>query len=651
MRACMTCLGAGSILVLCMNVSATVLQVPGEYPTIQAGIDAAAEGDTVLVADGVYTGDGNRNLDFGGVNIVVMSENGPEPTIIDCQGIAGHRGFYFHSGEDTTSVVQGFTIRNGYAEGTYPYDCGGGIYCSQSSPRIEGNRISGNNGSYGGGIFCYYEASPTIVGNAITENMARDWTGGGISCWYSSPIIKDNTISGNTAQTGYGGGIFYTYYSSPTIVANTIGGNLAAFWGGGIGCSLASGMIVENMITNNTVIYEDGGGISCANSSSTMILGNTITGNVGSYWGGGIACWGSSLTIAGNIITRNTAGRGSGIFCDESSPIIEDNTIRENTASDGGGIYCQAYSSPTIVGNTIAENSATDGGGGILCRDYSSPTIAGNRIMGNLGQYSGGGIDCDDHSSPAIVGNTIARNVGGFGGAMCSQNASFPAMVENTTTENTAYWGGAIYCANSSAMLLNSILWGDSASAGWEIYLSSGGTVNVVYSDVEGGWEGEGNIDTDPRFVLAEKSDCRLLWGSPCIDAGHPDSLDPDGTRSDMGAHFFDQDDYMTLYLTPDETEVVRGGVLGVTYTAINRWAQPEPFWVLTKAILPNGNPFPVMGPDRYVLPAETIVQRHLTRSVPSAAPLGKYGYGSKIGVPPSTLYDEDSFTFTVLEP
>ena len=477
---------------LVFSAPATVIRVPEECPTIQAGIDEAADGDTVLVAGGTYTGDGNRDIDVGGKEITVVSESGPEVTIIDCEGTISdqHRGFYFHNGEGANSVVRGFTIQNGYAYGdTWPDDCGGAILCENASPTIVGNTICGNSAGYGGGIYCR-----------------------GSSAW---------------------------------IVGNTITGNAAANHGGGIRCGdESSAIVVRNRITGNAA--ERGGGISCWQSTAT-IMRNAIIGNVASLYGGGIRCWASAPAIDGNVIAGNTA------------------------STDGGGISCSWYSFPAIGNNTFTGNRADEGGG----------------------------------------------------------------------------LTGAWHC---SATVMNSILWGDSAVTASEILLDSMSSISITYSDVQGGWPGEGNIDADPEFVLAEKGDHRLLWGSPCIDSGNPDSLDPDGTRRDVGAYYFDQDDYLTLYLTADTTRVSPGGTLGVTYTVINRWAQPEPLWVLTEAILPNGNPFPVMGPDQYALPANHTEQRHLNHIVPGAAPFGLYGYGSRIGMPPSTLYDEDSFTFTVVE-
>ena len=116
--------------------SATERLIPSQYPTIQAAIDASIDGDVVTVADGVYTGTGNRDVDFLGKAITVRAENGPANCIIDCQGSpeSRHRGFRFHTYEIAASVLDGFTIQNGYApfEGACQYS-GGGIVCRDNA--------------------------------------------------------------------------------------------------------------------------------------------------------------------------------------------------------------------------------------------------------------------------------------------------------------------------------------------------------------------------------------------------------------------------------------------------------------------------------------------------------------------------------------
>jgi len=298
------------------------------FKTIQKGIDAASDGDTVLVADGTYTGEGNKDLDFKGKAITVTSVNGAGSTIIDCEGDS--RGFYFHSGETEESMVSGFKIINGSVTDGY----GGGIYCeNSSSPTIANNIITENSAGYGGGIYSGDASSPRIRNNKIIKNSATKF-GGGIQCRYSS---------------------------SPTIQNNEINENTAADEGGGIHCNNSSSTIQNNEIIGNAA--REGGGIYCIYSDSgPTIINNTIDGNSAGYNGGGVYCDRCSPEIQNNKIIWNSAGySGGGIYCYAASPTIINNTINENSASTyyGGGIYCNSSSSPTVL-NTILWRDSPD---------------------------------------------------------------------------------------------------------------------------------------------------------------------------------------------------------------------------------------------------------------------------------------------------
>ena len=188
--------------------------VPEEYPTIQDGIDAVSEGGTVFVADGTYSGDGNRNLNFKGKAFTLKSQSGPDTCTINYSGVS--RGFCFDTGEETDSILNGFTVTNGNVAGG-----GAGILCSNSSPTITNCVITANRTSWeGGGISCYF-ASPVIVNCVISENSAGQ-SGGGILCYYSSPVITNCTICGNSADRG---GAISCFASFPIITNCILWGN------------------------------------------------------------------------------------------------------------------------------------------------------------------------------------------------------------------------------------------------------------------------------------------------------------------------------------------------------------------------------------------------------------------------------------------
>jgi len=246
-----------SSLLLVSTAFATDRLVPSVYPTIQAGINASGTGDTVIVADEVYTGRGNRDIDFNGKAITVKSENGPENCIIDCQALG--YGFYFHNEEDESSVLDGFTISNG------DNLAGGGIFCD-SSPTITNCTLTGNTASGRGGAIYFQDGSPKLTNCTIIGNNGGS-EGGGIYCYrYSNPTISNCTIMGNTAENGGG---LYLYRVSPTITNCAIAGNQAVF-GGGIYCYKSSPLVLNCTISGNSA-GNDGGGIFCDNYSGPVL--------------------------------------------------------------------------------------------------------------------------------------------------------------------------------------------------------------------------------------------------------------------------------------------------------------------------------------------------------------------------------------------
>jgi hypothetical protein len=367
------------LLALPVTGSAAVIHVPGDQPTIQAGIDAAADGDTVLVASGIYTGPGNKNLDFMGKAITVKSEHGAEFCVINCE-IEG-RGCHFHSGEGADSILEGFTIRNGYVT-----DRGGGIYCEGSSPTIRHNILTQNivdgYDSRGGGMACYNEASPLIEYNTISQNRAN-W-GGGIYCRYDcAPTISHNVIRDNIIEKAGAGGIEITSCDNNLVIFNNIiTGNVES----GIECYSSSPIIINNIISNHDNSAYYGGGIRCRYQTA-WIENNMICDNAADAAGGGIYLGDCNATIRHNVISGNTAYDGGGIYCIGSyhcSILIENNLITENSAFDhGGGIGCAFSASVTVAFCTLSENSAARGAGISFMARGGTSFITNSILWGN----------------------------------------------------------------------------------------------------------------------------------------------------------------------------------------------------------------------------------------------------------------------------
>ena len=268
------------------------LWVPYQYSTIQAAINAAVNGDTVVVADDTYTGAGNRDINFGGKAITVRSENGPENCIIDCQGTQAelHRGFYFQNGEDGDSVLKGFTITNGYAPRDVWYEVapdrwewvevGGGIICYYASPSIKNCKIVGNSSQWhGGGIFGYY-SSASIIDCTITDNKAGGY-GGGIGVEYGDPLIRRCNISSNGVATGNNRGALYFGGCNARVTNCILTGNKSQWC---IVCRYSGNNIITNCTIANNTHWAWGSGIHCREYGNATVT-NCISWD--NSWGGG----------------------------------------------------------------------------------------------------------------------------------------------------------------------------------------------------------------------------------------------------------------------------------------------------------------------------------------------------------------------------
>ena len=326
-----------------------------DFDTIQAGIDAANDGDTVLVGPGEYVI--SEPITFGGKAITVRSEAGPEETTIR-MGSPTESGrasvVIFENGETATSVLDGFTITGG--KGLRLIDSsvslnalmGGGIYFNASSGTLRNCDIMQSTAEYGGGISCWDNSLVTVSNCTIMENSAIV-RGGGVFCGKSSSLtltdctIKGNRVTGTTiGVAGYGGGVSCTrnspvtltncniednsagvggggmfFYGSPSTVDSCIiSGNSAGTWGGGVGGEVdGTRVTMKNCVIARNTAGQGGGGVAGALFTTLTISNCTIWGNMAgsNLGGGGVACWQGSAMVTNSIIWANTSPKGDEI--------------------------------------------------------------------------------------------------------------------------------------------------------------------------------------------------------------------------------------------------------------------------------------------------------------------------------------------------
>jgi len=478
-------------------------------------------------------------------------------------------GIRFYDSAADSSLLAYCTIEYGEATGAEPDHFGGGVYCINSSPTLEHCLIRHNISHRGGGLYC--QNSGMLVRQCvISDNLTTGDQpfGGGIACHNSTAQILESTITRNEnyGSDSRGGGIFLRASGNVLIENCTISDNQASHGAGAYTYDGARARFLRCIITGNTL----GGGIACDYRSFCLISNSSIFQN--EYWacGGGVAILQDAhVIVADCIISSNTAGmRGGGIYAYQSDYArLERCLIRDNNAPEfGGGV--STFDPMTILNCTVDGNWGGDGGG-------ISITSMGCSVVNTIISHtiSGVGLYSQNYMTPILYCSFYANPYG-------NSNSSLPGF-------------GTLTQVNAN---------GDSCD---------------VY----------GNIFLDPQYVHPEQNDCRLLWGSPCIDTGDPDPQysDPDSSRSDMGAFYYDQSVPVRVLLTPYDAPIQippEGGTFDYAITASNCTGSPltADFWC--DATLPSGSlTEPLMGPLAAIVPANDNVSVMRTQRVPGGMP------------------------------
>lgn len=456
-------------------------------------------------------------------NVQIIGEN-RETVFIDAESDLNSEAAVMIIKEVDNVTISNITLTGGYSEG---HGCtgGGGLLLTANDMF----NLDEENGET-------VRPSFPLIENVIIENN-HSHNGGGLSFFRVVGPVLENVLIRNNTASAFGGGIF-SYVSTITMTNVTITENENIDAQGGGMMLAASQGIFDNMIITNNISGGHGGGVWTNNSGGQgnhsqgwKMKNSIISGNVSAMFGGGINFAWSHSTLINCIISDNQSNwGGGGINGLESGFTIKESIVRDNFSfGGGGGILAWGAGADPIIKNCIISNNTTDGnGGGIMINDVDEAIIKYTSVIGNHSNEYFGGL--------YVMGTDVS-----------SHNMTF--------SNNSASFGGVVGVSeNGDIELKNSIVWNNTSGGNNFGSLDGTGGIELTYSDIEGGFEGEGNIDLDPLFKDAENGDFTLADNSPCIDAGISD-LDSDGVE--------DINDYNGLSPDMGAFETVIAGVNG----------------------------------------------------------------------------------------
>jgi predicted outer membrane repeat protein len=444
-------------------VSAATIRVPADQPTIQAGIDAAVSGDSVVVAPGTYSGPGNRDLRIG-IALTVLGEAGAKQTIIDVAGgaasLAG-RGFHLQ-GAPAGTLIEGFTVENGDARGLNPA-AGGGALVIISSPTFRRCIFSDNR-----------------AGNGLNRG------GGAVACYGSSPTFEDCTFLRNSVA-----GI------------ESLGGALAGYGNGTT--QVLRGHFEENSVDSGSMAVAGGGAALFMDGPVVTFEDCTFLRNSSNSEGGGVVTtFFSTSTYRRCSFREQTAHSGAGSSLAGNVTVTECEFI-ENRAAFGGGGLESITANPRIERSRFIGNSAGSEGGAIRAV-VTTLTVDRCLIVGNTAPL--GGALMLFQADVQVVSSTIHGNSSGIQVGRPGDPVPSSLIMERSIVSGSTI-GEAIRCAFPSwAAVTCSDLFGNQGGD-WVDCVTTQGDLN-------------GNQHSDPLYCVPESGDFRLGSGSPCAPENSP---------------------------------------------------------------------------------------------------------------------------------
>lgn len=339
-----------------------------------------------------------------------------------------------------------------------------------------------------GGAVCIENYSNPYFHDVSFRNNYSETNGGAVWCYdHSSPVFSDVRFQENESNAS--GGALWTQKNDMVVLDNVqLVSNVSRNTGGAIQAGYDDYFWLRNAnFSNNEVTNGDGGGARF-NNGPFRLDDVVFYGNHSSHDGGGLFAYSAELQLKNSFFSSNEADNtGGGLYFYHSVDADMENVEFHNNSSDAGGAIWGFYGSALKINNGLFDNNST----------VSDPYNTGE------------------------------------GGALCLKDVE-TQLINVTFADNTSDGdGGGLYFWNNACTVSNSIFWGNS---GAQIYPDDEATVDVQYSDIEGGWpSGTGNIDADPLFVSTGFADYKLSSGSPCIDGGNPDTTGMNLPIFDLG--------------------------------------------------------------------------------------------------------------------